>query len=206
MVCTYLLHLLGRMCYNLETYGLFTIFWCPQNTSTTSTQYCGIQLFLASASKLPYIYRTHKPLSYFTTKASSTIGQVTCLQCISTGCSPLWKGAYTHDSWLQFQTWQSSANLMMRSHNPYPQKSTCYWLFPPKWDLISHYFDDFCTHPVSAIQITQDPTTHPSPTATPTRGIGPRPLLFWTPLLFRAIWAPGIPLRSAYYSLDFYLY
>ena len=55
---------------------------------------------------------------------------------------------------------------------------------PTKWDLTNHYSDNFCTYPVSTIHITQDPTIHPSPTATLTQGIGPRPLLFWTPLLF----------------------
>ena len=69
--------ILGQNALQSETYGLFTIFRCPQNTSTTSTQYCRVQLSLASASKFPYVYGTHNPSSHFTPKVSGTISKVT---------------------------------------------------------------------------------------------------------------------------------
>ena len=85
----------------------------------------------------------------------------------------------------------------MRSHNPYPQKFTFYWLFLTNstWSV---------TIPMTSTPTqcqsyrSLNPTTNPSPTATLTQGIGPRPLLFWTPLLFRVVWALGIPLHCVY--------
>ena len=93
------------------------------------------------------------------------------------------------------------SNSLMRSHNPYPWKSTFYQLFLPNgtWS-VTILMTSAPTQCQPYIHITQDPTTHPSPTATLTQGIGPRPLLFQTPLLFWVVWAPGIPLRSAYYQ------
>ena len=87
--------------------------------------------------------------------------------------------------------------LIMRSHNPYPWKSTFYWLFPSNgtWS-VTILMTSTPTQCQSHKSL--DPTTNPSPTATPTQGIGPRPLLFWTPLLFRVVWAPGIPLHCVY--------
>ena len=51
-----------------------------------------------------------------------------------------------------------------------------------------------------SIRHTYHPTTYLSPAATPRQDTGPRPLLFWTPLLSWVVWAPGIPLHSTYHQ------
>ena len=85
-----------------------------------------------------------------------------------------------------------TAKAVMRSHNPYPPEIHFLLTLSAK----CHYSDAFYTHPVSIIHITPNPTTHPSPTATPRQGTGPRLLLF------RVVWAPGIPLRSVYHQFE----